>query len=175
VFVSDADTVEGAFEAIEMIGTILGKTDEADAIVDGMKSVFDNIRENADETGEKTVYFEVSPLEWGLWAAGADTFMDEIAEMMGLENCFGDVSGWCSVSEEQVLERDPDYIVTVAMYYGEGPSPVEEICARPGWENLTAVKNGAILNLANDELTRPGPRLADGAQMLYDFVFGSAE
>ena len=44
--------------------------------------------------------------------------------------------------------------------------------ARAGWENVTAVKNGAILNLANNELSRPANRLADGAQMLYDFVYG---
>ena len=56
------------------------------------------------------------------------------------------------------------------MYFGEGPTPIEEIMSRPGWENVTAVKNGAILNLQNDELSRPSPRLAEGAQMLYDFI-----
>ena len=50
-----------------------------------------------------------------------------------------------------------------------------EIMSRAGWENVTAVKNGAILNLQNDELSRPAPRLADGAKMLYDFVMEKAE
>ena len=98
--------------------------------------------------------------------------MNEIAEMIGLTNCFSDVNGWAEISEEQVLSRNPDYIVTISMYYGEGPTPTEEIMARTGWENVTAVKNGAILNLANNELSRPANRLADGAQMLYDFVYG---
>ena len=35
---------------------------------------------------------------------------------------------------------------------------------------VTAVKNGDILNLQNNELSRPAPRLAAGAQMLFDFV-----
>ena len=91
---------------------------------------------------------------------------------MGLKNCFADVTGWSEISEEQVLERNPDYIVTISMYYGEGPTPEEEILARPGWENVTAVKNGKILNLQNNELSRPAPRLAEGAQVLYDFVYG---
>ena len=56
------------------------------------------------------------------------------------------------------------------MYYGEGPTPVEEILGRKGWEELTAIKNQAVLNLANNELSRPAPRLADGAKMLYDFI-----
>ncbi|MBO4914719.1 MAG: ABC transporter substrate-binding protein, partial [Oscillospiraceae bacterium] len=102
--------------------------------------------------------------------AGKGTFMNEIAEMVGLKNVFDDVDGWGEVSEEQVLARDPDFIVTITMYFGEGPTPVEEICSRAGWENVSAVRNGAILNLQNNELSRPTPRLADGAQMLYDFV-----
>ena len=85
---------------------------------------------------------------------------------------FADVTGWGEISEEQVLERNPDYIVTISMYYGEGPTPVEEIESRAGWENVTAVKNGKILNLQNNELSRPAPRLAEGAQALYDFVYG---
>ena len=134
-----------------------------------MKQTFDAVSENAGD-GTKSIYFEVSPLEYGLWTAGSGTFMDEIATMLGLKNCFADVEGWAQISEEQVLERNPDYIVTISMYYGEGPTPEEEIMARPGWENVTAVKDQKILNLPDNELSRPGPRLADGAQALYDFV-----
>jgi iron complex transport system substrate-binding protein len=116
------------------------------------------------------VYFEVSPLAYGLWTAGCDTFMDEIADMLGLVNLFHDVCGWAAISEEQVISLNPDVIVTISMYYGEGPTPEEEIVSRSGWADITAVKEGAILNLPNNELSRPGPRLADGAQELFDFV-----
>ena len=81
------------------------------------------------------------------------------------------MDGWAEISEEQVIERNPDYIVTITMFFGEGPTPVEEILSRPGWGEITAVKNEAILNLVNNELSRPTPRLAEGAQMLYDFVY----
>ena len=73
-----------------------------------------------------------------------------------------------------MIERAPDYIVTITMYFGEGPTPEEEIMSRPGWENIPAVKDGKILNLQNNELSRPGPRLAEGAEMLADFVRGEA-
>ena len=169
VVVSDAADIAGVYTSIEMFGKLLGKDAEAKTVIDGMKSAFSDIEKNKIEGG-KSVYFEVSPLEWGLWTAGKGTFMNEIAEMMGLKNCFDDVNGWAEISEEQVLERNPDYIVTITMYYGEGPTPEEEIMARAGWENVTAVKNQAILNLQNNELSRPAPRLADGAKMLYDFA-----
>lgn len=169
VVVSDAQDIEGTFTAIRLIGDVMGKQEEANQIISDMNSIFEDIKANALD-GTKTIYFEVSPLQWGLWTAGTGTFMYEVAEMMGLKNCFGDVEGWAAVSEEQVLERNPDYIMTITMYFGEGPTPEEEIMARPGWENVTAVKNQSILDLPNNELSRPAPRLAEGAQMLYDFV-----
>lgn len=171
VVVSDAQDIEGTYTAINMIGTLTGKQAEAASIVESMQKTFDEIKANAGD-GTKTVYFEVSPLQYGLWTAGSGTFMDEIANMLGLTNCFADVTGWGEISEEQVLERNPDYIVTISMYYGEGPTPEEEILSRTGWENVTAVKDGKILNLQNNELSRPGPRLADGAKAMYDFVYG---
>lgn len=170
VVVSDAQDIEGTYTAINMIGTLTGKQAEAASIVESMQETFDEIKANAGD-GTKTVYFEVSPLQYGLWTAGSGTFMDEIANMLGLTNCFADVTGWGEISEEQVLERNPDYIVTISMYYGEGPTPEEEILSRTGWENVTAVKDGKILNLQNNELSRPGPRLADGAKAMYDFVY----
>jgi iron complex transport system substrate-binding protein len=169
VVVSDAQDIAGVYTAIEMIGRLMGKDAEAYALIDSMKNTFAEVSAKAGD-GTKTVYFEVSPLEYGLWTAGADTFMNEVCEMLGLKNAFSDVSGWGEISEEQVLERNPDYIVTINMYWGDGLTPVEEIMARDGWKNVTAVQNGAILNLQNNELSRPGPRLADGAQLMFDFI-----
>lgn len=172
VVVSCANDIAGTYEAISMIGTLLGKQDEADALVTEMEASFAALAAKVTGDSTKTVYFEVSPLEWGLWTAGTGTFMDEIASMLGLENCFSDVSGWGEISEEQVLERNPDYIVTISMYYGEGPTPVEEIMSRPGWDAVSAVANGKLLNLQDDELSRPCPRLVDGAEALYEMVYG---
>ena len=172
VVVSDAQDIEGTYEAIGMIGALTGKDDEAAALVESMKAGFAELAVETPEDPE-TVYFEVSPLEYGLWAAGKGTFMDEIAGMLGLKNVFDDVEGWAEVSEEQVIERNPDHIVTITMYFGEGPTPEEEIESRPGWENITAVANHSILNLQNNELSRPIPRLVDGARMLHDFVYGA--
>ena len=61
------------------------------------------------------------------------------------------------------------------MYYGEGPTPVEEIMGRPGWEQLKAVQNKQIFNADSNAITRPGPRLADAVKALYDFVYGAEE
>ena len=171
VVVSDAQDIEGAYTAIRLIGALVGRNDEAEAMVADMQSTFADIAAKSENTG-KTVYFEVSPLQYGLWTAGKGTFMDELATMCGLTNAFADVEGWAEISEEQVLERDPDYIVTISMYYGEGPTPVEEIKSRAGWDALKAVQNDAIFNADSNEVSRPGPRLKDAAEALYTFVTG---
>ncbi len=174
VVVSSATDIEGVYYAIRMIGTLMGKTDAAEAVVADMQDTFADIQSKAQDEG-KTVYFEVSPLEWGLWTAGAGTFMDELATICGLTNAFGDVNDWASISEEQVIARDPDYIVTITMYYGEGPTPVEEILGREGWQDLKAVKDGQVFNASDSNaLSRPGPRLKDAAVELYDFIYGEA-
>ena len=178
VFVTDAQDIKGVYEAISLIGELMGKETAAEALVQEMKDVFASLQDKAKASDgeQKSIYFEVSPLEFGLWTAGSDTFMNEVAELLGLRNIFEDVSGWAEVSEEQVLERNPDLIMTVGMYFGDGPTPIEGILSRPGWENITAVKDNAIINLTADEFSRPGPRLALGAKLLYEFVFegGSA-
>ena len=174
VIVSDAQNLEGVYTAISLIGQVVGKNDEAASLVGEMKDTFAEISARAGNTG-KTIYFEVSPLQWGLWAAGQGTFMDELAGICGLTNAFADVPGWGEVSEEQVFEKDPDYIVTTGMYWGEGPTPVEEITSRAGWDQLKAVQNGQIFNADSNEITRPGPRLMNAVRALYDFVYGAAE
>lgn len=170
VVVSDAMDIEGVYTAITMIGSLMGKDAEAQAVIASMKTTFEEVAVMAESLSGKGIYFEVSPLEWGLWTAGQGTFMDEIANLIGLDNAFADISGWSEISEEQVLERDPDLILTISMYFGEGPEPVDEILARTGWDTVSAVKNGLVLNLPDNELSRPGPRLAEGARMLFDFI-----
>lgn len=174
VIACEAANIAGVYEGIGIIGAALGKDAEAGALVAEMMSVFADLEDKTkDQNGEKTIYFEVSPLEWGLWAAGSGTFMDEVAQILGLTNIFADVDGWAEVSQEQVLSRNPDYILTTAMYFGEGSTPEEEILSREGWQSVAAVQNGAVFNLGNDELTRPGPRLAQGSQELYEMIYES--
>ena len=169
VVISDANDIADVYTAIRMIGALTGRDAQAEALIADMQATFDEIAAKSQASG-RTVYFEVSPLQYGLWTAGSSTFMNEVAAMCGLTNAFADVDGWSAVSEEQVLARDPDYIVTIAMYFGEGPTPVEEIMGRTGWDSLKAVANGHILNADSNAISRPGPRLKDAAIELFDFI-----
>jgi iron complex transport system substrate-binding protein len=157
--------------ALSLCGAAIGKQTEAEALVADMQATFADIRAKSPQTG-KTVYFEISPLQWGLWSAGNSTFMHELAEMCGVTNIFADLTGFSAVSEEQVLALNPDYIV---LMNGMGETSVEEILARGHWADVTAVKNGAIYNDVSSIMTRPAPRLKDAALALYNLVSGTAE
>ena len=45
------------------------------------------------------------------------------------------------------------------------PTP-EQVAARPGWDVMTAVKDGDIRPVQDTEITRPGPRLPIGLRNL---------
>jgi len=173
VYVSDAKEISDVYDNVALLGTLTGHEEDATTVVDDMKAVFADIESMVEaEDPAKTVYFEVSPLQYGLWTAGTSTFMNEIATMLGVENAFSDIDGWAEVSEEQVIERNPDIIVTTTMYFGDGPTPKEEILARTGWDDLTAINDDMVYEADSNMITRPGPRLADAAQALYTFIYG---
>lgn len=172
--VTDAHDIKGVYTAITLIGTIVGKNDEAQAIIVNMKKTFDEIKAKVQADGGKTIYFEIAPLEYGLHAAGSGTFMDELAAMLGLTNIFADMQGWKQVSEEQVIQRNPDFIITTTMSYEGAQNPIDEVKNRIGWGDITAIKNGAVYNADSNAITRPGPRLVDAAQELYNFIYGGS-
>ncbi|MBN1776614.1 MAG: ABC transporter substrate-binding protein [Clostridiales bacterium] len=166
IAVSASDSIADVYQSITLIGALTGKDAEAEALIADMQATFDAL---AETPLSGSVYFEVSPLQYGLWTAGQGTFLEEIADILGLDNIFSDLEGWAQISEEQVLDRNPGIIATMTADYGVEPSPTEEILLRTGWEDVTAVKNGAVY-FVGDALTRPGPRLAEGARALKDAI-----
>lgn len=170
VAITDAHTIEGVYEAVALCGALTGREEAAEALCVSMRDRFSAVAARAAELPPRTVYFEVSALEWGLWTAGGDTFLDELATLCGLENVFADVSGWAEVSQEQVIARKPDLIVSVTMYGGDAESARAEILARPGWQGIPAVRDARVLCAGQDAFARPGPRLADAAELLLAFL-----
>jgi len=163
---TDANSISEVYDSIRLLGTVMGKDAEAESIIADMKAAFDDIAAKSEKT-DQTIYFEVMPLEWGLWSAGTGTFMQELAELCGMQNAFADIEGWKAISQEQVIERNPDYIVLVT---GMGEAAVDEVMAREGWGDIKAIQNAKIYNADSYALTRPAPRLKDAAIDLYNFL-----
>ena len=171
VVVTNAQTLEDIYFDILLLGRLTGKTAEAQAKVDEMRSAIAALGAQAGQTG-KTVYFEESPLQWGLWTAGKDTYMNDIAELVGLTNIFADLDGHNAVSEDAVIMRKPDMILTTTQYYGGDVYPDEEILARAGWGDIPAVIEGRVAYDPTNAVSLPGPRVVDVARMLFDLATG---
>lgn len=166
VIITEANDLAGTYKVIELIGKVMSRSDEAQEIVDSMQKGFAQIREEAKERESLKMYVEVSPLQYGLWSCGKSTFVQELIDVVGATNIFEDVEGWTAVSEEQVLERNPDIILTTASPITGIDDPIGEITSRANWGRIAAVKNSKVIMLDADMSSRPGPRLLDAAKEL---------
>ncbi len=167
VVISTTSNIESVYTAIRMIGTLMGKNDNAEALIADIQATCDEIRAKC-EGSEKTVYFEISPPPY-LYSCGSASFTHELAEICGLRNIFGDqADAWLMISDEQVIERNPDYII---LMNGMGDTGIEEISSREGWGDITAIKEQNIYYDGTSMMTRPGPRLKDAVIELYNFVY----
>lgn len=167
----DASSIEETYTMINLIGRVLGEEKQAKEIENEMKTEFENIKNSVKEEESKTIYYEVSPLEFGLWTSGNKTFENEIMEILNTKNIFEDVSGWGQVSEEQVLVKDPQYIITTTADYGEF-NAVEEIMSRENWKNINAIKASNVYSINPDTMSRPTKRLVEGAKQLKNIIYG---
>lgn len=170
VVVTEANTLADTYKVMDMIGKAVGKSKEATDLVNGMQKSFADIRKEAEGLTPKSVYVEVSPLQYGLWSCGRNTFVQELLEMTGAKNIFDDTEGWSAVSEEQVLERNPDIIFTTASPITGIDHPVGDIAGRTNWGGINAVMNGQVYMLDADMLSRPGPRLVDAAKQILEVI-----
>lgn len=170
VVITEANTIDGTYKVIEMIGKTVGKSKEATDLISGMKKSFDDIKAEAAGSATRSVYIEVSPLQYGLWSCGRGTFVQELLDTISATNIFSDTEGWSAVSEEQVIERNPDIIFTTASPLTGIDDPVGDITGRSNWGVISAVKNGRVYMLDADMLSRPGPRLVNAAEQLLEII-----
>lgn len=175
VFVSDAQSLQDTYTAIDLLGKLTGHEEEAAQLFSSMQEQLAQLAELVKDQPRTTVYFETSELQYGLWPAVGGTFMHELGEMLHLDNVFGDMTSWTEVSEEEVIKRNPDYIIATNTFTSDGRPAEEEITARPGWDAITAVQQGHVYTVNSDMINRPGPRLVDAAQELYNLVYGAEE
>ena len=172
VVVTQAGNIEETYGIIRMLGKTVGEEEKAEEIVGGMKKDFEEIREQVKNNKPKKVYIEISPLQNKLWSCGKGTFQDELLTLIGAENIFSDIESWSEVSEEQVLSRNPEIIITTVGQMFGTQDPVTEIKNRPNWDKIDAVKNDRVFVTDSDAIQRPGPRLATAAKDLMKIVYG---
>ena len=171
LIVNDAKSFKEVYTSIEMIGTAIGKVDQAKEIVKTMQNKLEKIKEKAKTIkGEdrKSVFVEVSPSP-EIYTAGKNTFMDEMLDIISADNVAGELDGWVKLDEESMIAANPDVIITTYGYYTG--DPVKEVTGRSGWADIQAVKNRDVYDVHSDIVTRSGPRLIEGVEELAKSVY----
>ena len=166
--VNDSKTFADVYASIEMIGKATGTVEEAEKLVNDMKSKVEEIQEKSAAVKEedmKKVYVEVDP---SLYTVGKNTFMDEMLTMIKAENIVKE-EGWPQLNQEAIIEANPDVIITTYGYYVE--NAVEQVLGREGWQDINAIKNKQVVDVHSDKVTRPGPRLVEGVEELAKAVY----
>jgi iron complex transport system substrate-binding protein len=98
-----------------------------------------------------------------VWAAGPDTFYDDVLEVAGGVNAVaGGISRYPELSREGLAALDPDVVLDVIAGVEERGIDLDEI--RAGWQELVelrVVREARVSILEGDVMVVPGPRLPE--------------
>ncbi|MDO8682000.1 MAG: ABC transporter substrate-binding protein [Armatimonadota bacterium] len=150
----DPKTYEQTMSDIRMIGRVTGRSSKASVIVKKMQSVADRVRRAPARKTKPKVLMVIQPSP--LWAAGPNTFVDEMVRYAhGSNIAYDSRPGFNQFPVERAISRNPDIIIV-------GKDQKEFFLTSPVWRGARAVKEKRVYEMDHNLLVRPGPRLADG-------------
>ena len=158
-------TLEEMYVNLEIVAQLTDHEEEAATLIESLKARVAVVDEKiAPLSSRPSVFYELDATDPAKpFTAGKGTFITQLIERAGGYNIASDIEGYPQLSLEQVVAADPAFIILGDARYGVS---AETIAQRPGWENLTAVKNGNVLPFNDDLVSRPGPRLVDALEEL---------
>ncbi|HEY5664218.1 MAG TPA: ABC transporter substrate-binding protein [Ilumatobacter sp.] len=155
-----AVSFDDVYAQIEQLGAATGHAAEAAALVDRMRSDVAAVRAGLPEPDEPLTYYH--ELDSTLYSVTSATFIGAVYAELGLVNiadAAGDGNPYPQLSAEFILAENPDLIfLACTLYCGESAATV---AARPGWGELDAVANGAVVEMNDDIASRWGPRIVE--------------
>ena len=162
--VEDAQTIDAVYESIEEIAELLNRQTEAEQIIEQMTTSFAQLEDitEKDSDEQHSVWVEISPQP--IYVAGKETFIDELLRVSHATNAAEDQTGWVEISEEIGVTYDPDVIIST---YGGA----ESISEKPAWQRVSAIQKDRVFDIDPNLVSRPGPRLVEGAWQLAELIY----
>lgn len=169
IVVGDASNFNDVYEKIELIGAVTGATAEAEVIVTDMQKRLETVKGLAKEvTEQKKIWVEVAPAP-DIFTTGQGTFMHEMLEVINAINAAGEHEGWVMLTEEEIVQLNPDVIITTYGSYYENPE--QSVLSRDGWSDVSAIKSEQVFDVEGDIVVRPGPRLIEGVEHIAKYIY----
>ena len=167
-------SIEGICEDLEFIGACVGKGMEALAYSKALTAYIAGVEEvgksiSAENQKTVLVMMNVPSAEYPtIYTFGKGTYMNEMLEAIGAKNAFGDQEGWLSVSVEDAIKANPDVILMDCNWM---PDAADQVKALAGWENVNAIKNGAVYAVNEDLCSRPNQHVAEATLEWAKFIY----
>ena len=155
-------------DAFRKVGAATGRVEEADALVSETLARLETVRVSTLSAPSRP---RVLLLEWPEPLFCAGHWSPELVEIAGATRAPWDKTGAPSrvIAWDEVLRFDPEVIVLAACGFDteRGAWESTTLSDLPGWFELPAVRSGDCYVVdGNAYFNRPGPRLADSAELL---------
>ncbi len=173
--IPSSPSIKAVEEDLLFIGSCIGDEGAAQELVDEMEDTIAEIKEIAatiPEEEKKTVLFELftpSADYPTIYTAGPGTYINEMLDLVGAVNIAGNEdTQWPALTEEAAVAADPQVILSADMYT---PDVINTILKMKGWENVTAIKDGAVYMLDADEVNQPCHRIINALVDMAVFIY----
>ncbi len=166
IFVTRPKDIEGIYKSISDIGKIIGADSSAETLIHSMRQRQEKVIYSMSGTGKRKVLTVISLQP--LICAGNNTFINELIRMSGGINIAADAPmPYPILNREEVLKQNPDIIIALDDVVN---NTYEILRFFPEWKNLNAFRHKKVFIVEGNILSRPGPRIIDGLEMLSGIV-----
>lgn len=160
--------IEAGYGAAADLGIAVGRVDETAAMVATMREEVAVAFASAPDASAR-IYHE---LDETFYSASSFGFIGAIYAEMGATNIADEADadgfGFPQLSEEYIVEADPQLIViTDQVTY-----TADDVAARPGWDQISAVQDGRVIVVNADIASRWGPRLPQFISVVAETLAG---
>lgn len=170
VISSEATTWDEVDQSFRLIGEAVNENDAAEALVTQLLGTVADVEEQAPAP-PISCYYVMSYGDAGNWTCGEGSFIQQMMEYAGGDPVIKNTdSPWIEYSLENLTVADPACIIL-----SSEAGTYEDFITTPGYENLSAVKNGMVFTISADSVTRPGPGLNEGLLALSGIFLTAAE
>lgn len=162
----DPQSLGDIAEDLLTIGKACGIEEKAKIIATEFLSFIDEMKRRAATVAETpTLYWEWWPKP--IFTPGRINWLTEISSISGGLNEFRDINlANVQTDWDDVLGRNPDYILLAWVGVRSDKVKKEVVLKRPGWTELAAIKNNRFPIMEEELYCRPSPRLLEGALKL---------
>jgi iron complex transport system substrate-binding protein len=169
VLCTNQRSVDEILETIALVGGVVGAARSAADLIQDIRDEIRQVREYSSIWPQRPrVYFE----EWPDPLIAGIRWVSEIVEIAGGRDVFPELRERRAARERvvdalDVVRRDPD--IVLASWCGK-PVDVSAIAARPGWQDVSAVKTGRIYEIDGADILSPGPSIVFGLRRIHELV-----